>query len=109
MYKAIEFCVPKKNFIFTNNFQINIVFYSNITMSEATPKEHKANPIKSFVSGGFGGICTVVTGHPLDTIKVCIQFLQINLNSLYILNHKGTFTNHATSRTWSKTHVPGHI
>lgn len=28
------------------------------------------SPIKYFLSGGFGGICTVVTGHPLDTIKV---------------------------------------
>lgn len=28
------------------------------------------SPIKYFISGGFGGICTVVAGHPLDTIKV---------------------------------------
>jgi len=32
--------------------------------------ERKANPIKSFISGGFGGICNVLSGHPLDTIKV---------------------------------------
>lgn len=30
----------------------------------------KTSPIKYFISGGFGGICTVVAGHPLDTIKV---------------------------------------
>lgn len=30
----------------------------------------KASPIKYFISGGFGGICTVIAGHPLDTIKV---------------------------------------
>lgn len=29
--------------------------------------------IKYFLSGGFGGICTVVAGHPLDTIKVRLQ------------------------------------
>lgn len=26
--------------------------------------------IKNFLAGGFGGICCVVSGHPLDTIKV---------------------------------------
>lgn len=31
------------------------------------------NPVKYFICGGFGGICTVVTGHPLDTIKVRLQ------------------------------------
>lgn len=30
----------------------------------------KTSPVKYFISGGFGGICTVVAGHPLDTIKV---------------------------------------
>lgn len=32
--------------------------------------EKSASPIKYFISGGFGGVCTVVAGHPLDTIKV---------------------------------------
>ncbi|KAJ9582687.1 hypothetical protein L9F63_022970, partial [Diploptera punctata] len=32
--------------------------------------EKKAvSPLKYFLSGGFGGFCTVVAGHPLDTIK----------------------------------------
>lgn len=30
------------------------------------------SPIKYFLSGGFGGICTVICGHPLDTIKVSL-------------------------------------
>lgn len=29
-------------------------------------------PIEYFLCGGFGGVCTVVVGHPLDTIKVSI-------------------------------------
>lgn len=37
---------------------------------ENAPTERKANPIKSFITGGFGGICNVLSGHPLDTIKV---------------------------------------
>jgi len=37
------------------------------------------SPIKYFLSGGFGGICTVVAGHPLDTIKVRLQYIDYNL------------------------------
>ena len=33
--------------------------------------ENKPNSaIKDFIAGGFGGSCTVIVGHPLDTIKV---------------------------------------
>ncbi|CAF1409680.1 unnamed protein product [Adineta steineri] len=31
------------------------------------------NPIKDFLAGGVGGACLVITGHPLDTIKVRLQ------------------------------------
>lgn len=34
--------------------------------------EQKTSPIKYFISGGFGGVCTVLAGHPLDTIKVSV-------------------------------------
>lgn len=30
----------------------------------------KPSAAKDFISGGVGGVCTVVAGHPLDTIKV---------------------------------------
>ncbi|XP_034243224.1 congested-like trachea protein [Thrips palmi] len=33
----------------------------------------KTSPVKYFISGGFGGVCTVLSGHPLDTIKVRLQ------------------------------------
>lgn len=32
-------------------------------------------PVEYFLCGGFGGICTVIVGHPLDTIKVSMYFL----------------------------------
>lgn len=32
--------------------------------------EKQPSPIKYFLSGGLGGVCTVLVGHPLDTIKV---------------------------------------
>ena len=30
---------------------------------------------KDFLAGGFGGMCLVASGHPLDTIKVIINLL----------------------------------
>lgn len=33
----------------------------------------KVNPVKDFISGGVGGVCLVVAGHPFDTIKVRLQ------------------------------------
>ncbi|KAF6214282.1 hypothetical protein GE061_009022 [Apolygus lucorum] len=37
----------------------------------------KTSPIKYFLSGGFGGVCTVLSGHPLDTIKVRLQTMPV--------------------------------
>lgn len=31
------------------------------------------DPIKSFLSGGFGGVATVLVGHPFDLTKVRMQ------------------------------------
>ncbi|KAJ2940421.1 hypothetical protein O0L34_g101 [Tuta absoluta] len=36
-----------------------------------------SSPIKYFLSGGFGGICTVLSGHPMDTIKVRLQTMPL--------------------------------
>ena len=35
----------------------------------------ETSPLKGFVAGGFGGICVVLSGHPLDTIKVRIVWI----------------------------------
>ena len=32
-----------------------------------------ASQVKSFLSGGLGGICLVLVGHPFDLIKVKVQ------------------------------------
>lgn len=37
----------------------------------------KTNPIKYLISGGFGGVCMVLVGHPLDTIKVRLQTMPL--------------------------------
>ena len=35
--------------------------------------EKKTSPTKDFLAGGFGGMCLVASGHPFDTVKVCIE------------------------------------
>ncbi|KDO28744.1 hypothetical protein SPRG_05698 [Saprolegnia parasitica CBS 223.65] len=42
---------------------------ANDTKAEA----QGSTPLKSFLSGGFGGMCLVAAGHPLDLIKVNMQ------------------------------------
>ena len=37
---------------------------------EKTPSKKQPSSLKNFVAGGVGGICVVLVGHPLDTIKV---------------------------------------
>lgn len=36
-----------------------------------------SSPIKYFLSGGFGGVCTVLAGHPMDTVKVRLQTMPL--------------------------------
>ena len=38
--------------------------------SAERPAKHQPGPVKNLLAGGVGGMCLVVTGHPLDTIKV---------------------------------------
>ena len=39
------------------------------TKQEAKGRKEPSG-VKNFLAGGVGGVCLVVTGHPLDTIKV---------------------------------------
>lgn len=36
-------------------------------------EKQRTSEVKNFLSGGFGGVCTVLSGHPFDTIKVRLQ------------------------------------
>lgn len=38
---------------------------------------NQLNPVEYFICGGFGGICTVLVGHPLDTVKVRLQTMKV--------------------------------
>lgn len=41
------------------------------------PKKSQPGLLKTFIAGGVGGACLVLVGHPLDTIKVRIQTMEI--------------------------------
>jgi hypothetical protein len=65
------------------------------TTSEATSAKitmKKVNPIKDFLAGGVGGACLVLTGHPLDTIKVSLK-KKINSIMKILSKSKGSITN----------------
>ena len=40
--------------------------------SEEEPRNRQPSAFKNFIAGGVGGICVVLVGHPLDTIKVML-------------------------------------
>ena len=37
---------------------------------QAVQSRKEPGALKNFIAGGVGGVCVVVVGHPLDTIKV---------------------------------------
>ncbi|KAF7493938.1 Mitochondrial carnitine/acylcarnitine carrier protein [Sarcoptes scabiei] len=50
-----------------------------------TGKNGQISVTKNFFAGGFGGICLVTAGHPLDTVKVRLQTM-----SSIVLEHQKT-------------------
>jgi len=40
-------------------------------------EKQRTSEVKNFLSGGFGGVCTVLSGHPFDTIKVRLQTMPL--------------------------------
>ncbi|KAI9189686.1 carnitine transporter [Blastocladiella emersonii ATCC 22665] len=46
---------------------------SDATVQQPASTKGQPSAVKSFLSGGFGGICLVAAGHPLDLIKVRLQ------------------------------------
>jgi hypothetical protein len=55
---------------------VNTMSDTTTTTAPATTETQSSSlaaSIKSFLSGGFGGMCLVAAGHPLDLIKVRLQ------------------------------------
>ncbi|CAB9510150.1 Congested-like trachea protein [Seminavis robusta] len=50
-------------------------------LAKPAPKQESA--LKSFLSGGFGGVCIVLVGHPLDLVKVRMQTGVVKGNSVF--------------------------
>lgn len=49
----------------------NCMVSSSDDAAKVTAKPKSESALKSFLSGGFGGVCIVLVGHPLDLVKVC--------------------------------------
>ena len=55
-----------------------------------TEVNQRIEMLKNLIAGGFGGVCLVIAGHPLDTVKVRLQTMPIpGPGSVAIYN--GTF------------------
>ncbi|XP_026189500.1 mitochondrial carnitine/acylcarnitine carrier protein isoform X2 [Mastacembelus armatus] len=52
--------------------------------------EERVSPLKNFVAGGVGGACLLLTGHPLDTIKVRLQ-TQPKASCTHNMHYAGTY------------------
>jgi len=46
-------------------------------MGDSVKKMAESSPFKGFLAGGFGGVCVVLSGHPLDTLKVRLQTMPL--------------------------------
>uniref|UniRef100_A0A7N8XDM7 Mitochondrial carnitine/acylcarnitine carrier protein-like n=1 Tax=Mastacembelus armatus TaxID=205130 RepID=A0A7N8XDM7_9TELE len=54
------------------------------------PPHERVSPLKNFVAGGVGGACLLLTGHPLDTIKVRLQ-TQPKASCTHNMHYAGTY------------------
>eukprot|EP00123_Amoebidium_parasiticum_P019525 comp26309_c0_seq1/m.47095 comp26309_c0_seq1/g.47095 ORF comp26309_c0_seq1/g.47095 comp26309_c0_seq1/m.47095 type:complete len:317 (-) comp26309_c0_seq1:587-1537(-) len=48
---------------------------STVAMTQQIAKQNSL--LKDFIAGGVGGVCLVFVGHPLDTVKVKIQTMEV--------------------------------
>ena len=44
-----------------------------------------AEALKSFIAGGVGGVCCVVVGHPLDTVRLLLTLSVSTLGMLTLV------------------------
>lgn len=64
----------KQLHIYLNRYLINLIFIMNINNNSKNvlQNQHKEQKL-AFYAGAFSGLCQMVIGHPLDTMKVRIQ------------------------------------
>ena len=49
-------------------------------------EKQRTSATKNFIAGGVGGVCTVISGHPFDTIKVMYNKTQFYKRCLNLYN-----------------------
>ncbi|KAI2529507.1 solute carrier family 25 member 20 [Homo sapiens] len=64
------------------------------------------SPLKNLLAGGFGGVCLVFVGHPLDTVKgrLCLTMGDLKDN-MRDFGCKGPTADTATEFAWTTSHV----
>lgn len=60
-------------------------FEATMPSQMAVHRTTRSDPFFNIFAGGFGGLCSLVVGYPLDTIKVR---LQVRLSSQAKTTHK---------------------
>lgn len=68
----------------------NELMLKNKEANKTSTPNRSMSPFKNFLAGGFGGVCLVFAGHPLDTIKVRLQTQPILPNGKPA-HYKGTW------------------
>lgn len=64
-------CSPDFTFVFgVSLIQTLFVLFFLSAKVKMSKQQKPISPLKNFFAGGFGGVCLVFAGHPLDTIKV---------------------------------------
>lgn len=69
-----------------NFIQTSPLFFLQHNGNKMSKQQKPISPLKNFFAGGFGGVCLVFAGHPLDTIKVnavCVSLINLTFNQGY--------------------------
>lgn len=85
-----------------------------IAVGETQKKQARSTSgVKNFLAGGFGGICCVVSGHPLDTIKVDSKLFWMmsdwNVQNLPAFKHNTQGVSLVISQGKSRVHLRPYV
>lgn len=73
----LEFSLQCKFYILLLSMLSLHFFLRKLNLNFKMEAQKQISPLKNFFSGGFGGVCLVAAGHPLDTVKVRVQTMAV--------------------------------